>query len=612
MEPPEDGWYEDDGFENTEPPYEDSPPDGPAYEECGEAFAAPVAKPVNGSALPKQAHLRAGPVRVDDVIGGLIATLHGADSTLVQTTMGRILAAKAVWEHMNPEQYKLWQGVLEVLDFEVKSLEGPAPVDFKYLPAIDSRRPQVKKKLDELRQRSIDGDLPRNPASEFDQLIEDIAGDAFIALSEELAGLIVNGGNAAEKMKIFRKIPAPTFQRSERNKNWSKTAREWDEDSRSNAGSNATDMILSFGMPTLEIAVSVAGEAQGVMIPGEFWVFGAGTGHGKSSFGRRAAPATAWDLVNGWKVRNGKVIYLHTEEESIDVAKAMMLCRGQSFHDLSDHMIIAKIGQSRSRIVEVFYDTIADAIAYSLRTGSPLRESMPYVMFVDYVQGIHEPGENADTDGVKNTADLLMRGIAACDPEMIAQISGIDFRTYTGLDWPDGLETHRIAVGAFAQLRKEANDHTVYYREGKSSIADFAVIDENGRPCWQPQENDYCIPKRSDIRGSGVLLQHATGLIFLHRRQPEASQIKDESGKVIALSSEVGEFIVPKARKGIGAPYIPMRFGPNPEGFRAQWYDDLAEKNAIGRIEFADCYERPGDPLIPVRARRSPFSGTRY
>ena len=131
---------------------------------------------------------------------------------------------------------------------------------------------------------------------------------------------------------------------------------------------------------------------------------------------------------------------------------------------------------------------------------------------------------------------------------------------------------------------------------------------------WNPLEDDYAIPNRSDLRGSGVLLNHATGLIFFHRSKPTASVVKDpKTGKSLGLTDTRARFIVPKARKSVSMPYVPMRFDSDPDGFRGQFYDDLAHTYCVEekRAEVAASYRRKGDPMLPLRPLRVPWD-TKY
>ena len=60
-------------------------------------------------------------------------------------------------------------------------------------------------------------------------------------------------------------------------------------------------------------------------------------------------------------------------------------------------------------------------------------------------------------------------------------------------------------------------------------------------------------------------------------------------------------------------PYVPMRFDSDPDGFRGQFYDDLAHTYCVEekRAEVAASYRRKGDPMLPLRPLRVPWD-TKY
>jgi hypothetical protein len=70
-----------------------------------------------------------------------------------------------------------------------------------------------------------------------------------------------------------------------------------------------------------------------------------------------------------------------------------------------------------------------------------------------------------------------------------------------------------------------------------------------------------------------------------------------------------------KSRAGSQLPYAPMRFDIQSNGFRAQYFDELAERAiAEGRLTNYDtsCRTEPGDPILPRRPKLSPLEGYRY
>lgn len=612
----QDCWDEDYGYEPHDQgePVMTMEPSGPVNEP---APAHPAEQASHQDVAPKRSYGEWRPKRVPDagpdgepervqrVLREVLASLDGQASDSVIATVSRIAREKAMLDRVESSWRPVIEGVLEVLQFECSALAGVGTIDFSFLPAAANHSAQVAEELELLRHVAP---IP-NPMSAFEALVEAIQSGITKQAALELIRSVDEKATAAVKMKHFRSIPPPTRQREVQNNTWARTAAEWMDEASAAEGS-ATDLILSSGYPTLDIAASGSAEMPGLIKPGEFWVGAAGTGHGKSAFTRRVFTSMLEDLTSGWGFSEARGILGFTEEEAWDVAKAAQLDKGQPYHHLANNAVLAKLGESRKRVVQVVYDLVIDAARRAEATGSPITEFLPYFYFLDYIQAIKEPGENPDTEGVARTADLMMRGIAAWDQEMMGSISGLDFREYAGMDWPDGMDNHRVAVFCLSQLRKEGNDHNVFFRKGRSTVSDFTVVDANGVPMWDPMEDDYAIPNRSDLRGSGVLLNHATGLIFFHRSRPTASVRRDPSGKVIGLTDTRARFIVPKARKSVSMPYIPVRFDSNPEGFRGQFYDDLAWENCVvnGRMEVSDSCQREGDPILPKRPARSPWS----
>jgi hypothetical protein len=601
-----DGYIDDqylDVLFDDEPPFDDGPlheaPPGPSQRRAPRKPDSVV-----GSEAPIAD-------RVLATLRQVLASQHGRESSEVAATVRRLSASSKVLELLSEETLSVFEGVFEVLLFEAASVDGVGVVNFDDMPNARNYRKSVRLELERLAEMGR-LDVLTNPFGEWDAMCEAVQAEESLRGALRLIEAIETKANAEVKMRLHRNLPAPTARRAAQNNNWAKSAADWVDEADAYAASRSS-IALSSGYPSLDSAVTVTGDPVGFIKPGEFWVIGAGTGHGKSAFIRRVVVSMLQDLVAGWGFPDARGILAFTEEEAEDVARAAMVGRGQPFHHLAPNLILAKVGQSRERLIKALFDVVIDAYHKAKATGRPITEFLTYYYVLDYIQGIHEEGENPDGEAIAKTADLLMRGIAAWDVEMMSTISGVDFREYAGMDWPAGMENHRVAVIAMSQLRKESTD--VYFRTGKSSPSDFSVVDANGQVCWQPRENDYAIPDRSDLRGSGVLLNHATGLIFLHRSQPTASQVKDPvTGKTVRLSDTRARFIVPKARKSVSMPYIPMRFDTNPEGFRGQFYDDLAHTHGVqeGRLKVTDAYQQPGDPMLPQRPKRGAFTGKRY
>lgn len=553
----------------------------------------------------KRARGGVDPEWVQETVRGVLASLNGRSADEVQGTIERVGREKAVLAALPDKWQTVLDGVLEVLAFTASALGGVGIVDFDYLPGATMYSDKVADELKLLRTH----ETVEQPVVAFEALVETIQAEQSRRAALKLAATIEAKASAKERMARFRDIVPPTRQRVVVHNDWAKTAAEWEDAAKSRG--NVSDIILTSGYPTLDLAASGSGEHPGLIKPGEFWVGAAGTGHGKSAFTRRVFTAMLDDLVNGWGYRDARAVLFFTEEEAPDVIKAAGLGTGQTYHHLARNATLAKIGQSRQRMQMVVWDIVKAAEDQALATGADIREFLLWQVIVDYVNGIKEQGENADTEGVANTADWLMRGLAAFDHEMMGAISGLTYQQYTGRRWPDGLSDHRVAVFALSQLRKEGTDHNVFYRKGRSTDSDFVVSDNSGRPLWTPLEDDYAIPNRSDLRGSGVLLNHATGLLFFHRSKPMSPVRKNAEGKVVGLDDTRARILVPKARKSVSMPYVPMRFDSQPSGHRGQFYDDLAWEHCVqeGRMPVRRREElREGDPIMPERPPRSPWN----
>jgi hypothetical protein len=603
----DDGWYDEEPpvwlDDDAPPPWADATvPDLAPFEWTGTTGPGrPATSDADSVSDPVT-----DPVTVFDpaeVVRDVLAACHGRPAAEVLSATDRIRsAAGLIFRDVAQETVRTILHLVEVLAADAASLDGVGVVDFDHVFAIRAEKAAVRVEFDALRVRRPQ--VP--PLKALETLIELAQRQQCRADLKRLANAIDSGEPTSRLAELFTRLSPPTRRGAVTAKTWAKTAGEWLDEHEARSGGQP-QMILSSGLPTLDRALTAKGDVPGLVGLGEFWVIAAGSGHGKSSFTRRFISAATEDIVNGWGYPHATSILAFTEEEAPDVAEAAMLAKGSPFHHLRDNVVLAKVGESRLRIVEVFFDQVRRAARLSRETGMPVDEFAPRLLVLDYVQGVKQPGENPFSEGVQRTADLLMRGVAACDPEMIAHISGLDYRTYTGEDWPEGLDHHRVAVVVLSQLTKEPRD--VRYRAGKSKIGDFAVLDENGQPYWEPQENDYAIPSRADLAGSAVLTNHATGILFLHRSQPTGPIRTDPVTKRTYVVDQRARIIVEKARKGVQMPYVPVRYDSNPSGRRGQFYDFLAEEYIVGqkRQRYQDCFTRSGDPILPVRPPRSPF-----
>jgi hypothetical protein len=273
------------------------------------------------------------------------------------------------------------------------------------------------------------------------------------------------------------------------------------------------------------------------------------------------------------------------------------------------------VGASRGRLMHSVWDQVISAYHRSQETGQPIVNcGLPSMIVLDYLGGIVSPGEGADTTAMENTANLILRGFCGWDILGMEQFSGESFAAYAGMSWPEGMENFRPAVLGFAQFRK-LSDPLWYDPTQKScSVDDFVVQNPDGSAGWEVRTGDFRIPTQGEIRGSGVVANHATSILVFHRSRPQRNpKVVDPATGRIRLADWRARWILVKTRNGSDLPFIEMRFDSNPSGLRGQFYDFRAEI-AIrkGLLAPTDCYQEEGDPILPHRPIVGVFDGVAY
>jgi hypothetical protein len=282
------------------------------------------------------------------------------------------------------------------------------------------------------------------------------------------------------------------------------------------------------------------------------------------------------------------------------------------------------IGSSRKRLTEMVYDLVVNAVIRSQSTGRAVTDFLPKIGFLDYIQSVTETGES-EYEANNTTAELVLRGFQAFNPEEIAKFSGLDFRTYAGMPWPEGIEDHRMAWVVFAQLKKPDDENSLYYKRNSSKhpLSDFTLEDmtdvpqwidpvTGGKYAWEVKENDYRIFRKNQIKGSSKILDNASNIILLHRSRPtnNPSELKEDG--TLHLVDTRARLIYDKTRNGSQVLYAPLEFDVSTTG-GAQFFDYKAETAlAAGSFRITDDSHEYGDPMLPVRPVPSPLSGTRY
>lgn len=562
-----------------------------------------------------------------DVLGTLRRTLaacHGRVADELSEVVRQISAATPVLDRLGDEKRAVFSSLLEMLLDTATNTKG-ASIDLTNVPLKSVYDYPVRAELDCIAQLALSGTLDvQDPSLEFFALREAVQRDRARRQALKYARAIESQASVEDLVKTFQKVEPPTTRKAATRSRAAKTvAQLHSEHALANAGVTQK-MRLSSGYRTLDIAFSKSDEALGFIAPGEGVVVAGPTGTGKSSWTYGVVPSLTQDLAN-WGKPFGKVLFFHTEEESVDKARSMFVLPDQKLGHLSENMIVVNVGTSRKFMAMAIYDTVLDASIRSKETGLPITEFLPYVLVLDYIQSISEQGES-EVVATATTAEFLLRGVQAWNPEEMQKFSGISYREYTGSPWPEGMEHHRVAGIYMAQLVKQ-DDKSLLFRPGSRDCqySDFALEDSSENPAWRDpngsgwswevKENDLRLFKQNAIRGSGIILQNATAIIVLHRSQaynnPKLPGVGDDGRP--HLTDTRARLLLDKTRTGSALKFVPMTFDLDPEGFRARYIDSAGEEAMRrGLFQPTSDFIESGDPILPPRPSASPLAKVRY
>jgi hypothetical protein len=551
-------------------------------------------------------------IRVRETLRLVLATLDGSRPDIATQLIERILKSTRALRRLSTKEQHIYAGVFEVLLHECSVTESGS-LHLDQLPIATEYSDDVRAELFSISSCARKGSLPKDPHAHWQGLVESVQRSHTRTSAMKLVEAIDEKMTVAELMARFKDIEPPTTKKAVVRKGAVRTAKSIATQFRfSTAGQ--LQLRFSSGMPTLDKGYTNPGEVVGFIAPGQFVVVMGPTGTGKTSFANTVTPSFGLDLLN-YGLPDAKQVLFHTEEESIDKLRGFRMDVGQKFHHLADNLVIDAIGTSRRRMAETLYDLIIDADERSRSTKRPITDFLPYIVQLDYIQSISEAGED-EVKASAITAEFLLRGVSAWNPDELSKFSGVDFREYSGTAWPNGMEEHRVAVIGYAQLVK-VSDETMFYKEGKRGMqmSDFALLDGTDTPYWEVRENDLRLFGKNQMRGSGVIANNAHAIVILHRSIPYKNpSIKGPDNKM-HLSDTRARILFDKSRAGSQLPYAPMRFDVQSNGFRAQYFDELAERAiSEGKLTNYDpaCRTEWGDPIIPRRKRLSLLEATRY
>jgi hypothetical protein len=552
------------------------------------------------------------PERVIDTLRTTLATLDGARPEQAIQLIERILKSNRALRKMSNKDQRAYAGVFEVLLHECSVTESGF-LHLDELPISQEYDNDVRNELAKILARSKTGKIPNDPHATWQALVESVQRSFTRTSAQKLIEAIDEKSTVAELMERFKEIEPPTTKKAVVRKGAVRTAKTIATEFRA-CTAGQLQLRFSSGMPTLDKGYTNPGEPTGFIAPGQFVVVMGPTGTGKTSFANTVTPSFGLELIN-YGLPDAKQVLFHTEEESIDKLRGFRMDVGQKFHHLADNLVVDAVGTSRRRMAETLYDLVIEADERSRSTKRPITDFLPYIVQLDYIQSISEAGED-EVKASAVTAEFLLRGVAAWNPDELSKFSNVDFREYAGIAWPTGMEQHRVAVIGYAQLVK-VSDETLYFKAGKRGVqlSDFALLDDKDDPYWDVRENDLRLFGKNQMRGSGVIANNAHAIVILHRSIPYKNPAVRGSDGKMHLSDTRARILFDKARAGSQLPYAPMRFDVQPTGFRAQYFDELAERAITeGKLTNFDssCRTEWGDPIIPRRKRLSVLEGFRY
>lgn len=539
-----------------------------------------------------------------------LSAIDGMTPVNAEQLIARLKASPKVLKVLTKADRDNYDAVFEVLEYEC-TVSSSGIIKLTELPILLTYKDAVKQELKEI--VSLIGiATPQDPHATWHSLVELVQRNQTKEAAYELAKAIEAGEPLSILMPKHKAVEVPTTQKATLRTGQVKTAAELSILIKSQmAGKEA--IRFSSGLPTLDLGYTGKGEAKGFIAPGQFCVIMGPTGTGKSSFANSVTPAFGIDMIN-WGLKDAYQVLFHTEEESIDKIRGFRMDANEKYHHLAKNIIVEAIGTSRKKMVEVLYDLVIAADTRARESKRSITDFLPYIVQLDYLQSIAEPGEN-ETEATARTAEFLLRGVVAWNPEEMAKFSGVDFRAYAGMSWPTGMEHHRVAVMAYAQLVK-VSDESLYYKPGKkgNALSDFALLDDKDEPLWDVRDGDLRIFGKNQMRGSGVVANNAHMIVILHRSVPYNNPAKKGADDLSHLTDTRARILFDKSRAGSRLSYAPMRFDVQSTGFRAQYFDEVAERALKeGKLKEVDpSYLETGDPILPTRPKKSKLASYKY
>lgn len=589
--------------------------DGAGADQAPPDFMPPMPSSFGSSGKKTKDEVHPLETKVRTTVRQVLGCLDGKSFDEAHRLVSTMRKADKVMACLSKDLRATMEGVFELLVHEAEVTSSGA-LDLNHLPSsvlvTDEVSVEARRIADEANTSSGDA------YAIWQALVEEVQRHQALDSALTFASAIQAKQPASALMELFTSLEAPTAQRAMVEVIPTLTARERMIQQKA-VMAGRQPMRFSCGLPTLDISFTGEGQQRGFIGPGEFVVIMGPTGTGKSSFSYGVTPAMLKDLCN-WGLPDAKHVLAHTEESDTEKIDAIRVGPGQTYAELGDMLVVDEVGSSRRRMVQTLYNLTAQAEDKARQSKRPITDFLVHQYQLDYIQAIEEQGEG-ETEASTRTANLILRGICAWNPEEMAKYGGVSYREHTGREWPKGMEHHKVAVIAYAQLTKVNETSQFYKKDGKMPISDFAEIGSEGQPLWEVKEGDLRLFTKSNMRGSGVIANNAHAILILHRSRPtknppDPSKTEEVGGySVRHLSDTRGRILFDKARAGSSGPYADLQFDLQVDGPKAQYFDRKAEmaiqKGRIKRYDRA-MYSHPGAPIIPLRPYVDPFNAFHY
>lgn len=573
-------------------------PDEPPFDGPDDAPSAPRA------AIPAQR----GPVPADVREQTLTtwfsvaaaALQNGVPATRAREIITQLRAADPVYRVLGEDIERRCKALLRTVEAILSDVADDGDVWLDQMGVFESNSPSARNLRDMYSQ--IANTMPATAP-------ESALGGALFAcrktLSRDGAARLVKaidtGADPEELGKIYGEIlPPSAIEGSQMTENPSLAAL-FDE------ANNRSELItLSSGFRTLDVALHTRPTLPlGFIRGGQLVVMVAPSGAGKTStvMGTVMVAMTT-DMVR--QGHRGRLVFIHNEDETTELFADAGIAPGKRHEHLLERVVAMKT-TSRAETVKLFYREVLRAKRLSADSGLPVQLFMPAGFVVDYYQALTD-GENSEVEATNKTADMLLYGIANCDPLALATITGVSFQSYTGEAWPEGISGYNLPVLATAQLLLKGNQKP--FDPDKDDWRSYSTATSDDTPAWEVRPGDYPLSKLDDIRGSTKIIQHATTIIGLHRSKPRNNpQVGFDDRGYPMLQDTRGYFTILKARYGQNLLVIPMEFNRQRNGGSRAQYIDFKAETAMERAKLTnfdrELFRHSGDCIIPERPRPS-------